>query len=200
MTPYARTDTFVVANAAIFAVMKCPGRCTLKDVRVVEAGGSGTFTLDLYSRAFTGPVTQIEQILNDGTNHTQLVFNTVYGVNVGDILAITGATNGGYNTSHMVTEVIDDFNVVTNQTFVANDVTASATLAIPSSQWPLYKVGATLSGSSSNLIGDPDVDFINTDPQTNLHNRGYPRKLYLKFSEAGTFTVQIRTSEGIAVG
>jgi hypothetical protein len=206
MTPYER-EFRVTATENEIVALDYPGRCRLTRVAVVREGG-GTFTIDLYNRAFTDDAVTITRIIDDGQTKCRLIAPGL-AVRIGDVITVAGASVGGYNTSHRVTAVEpiwDDGTklmtrvdtVVTDQAFSAQATGGTATLAIPAAEQPLYHVCDHITGTDDEDVA-LDVAYMNRDPLLN-RNIGVNRKIYVKFADAATYRVAIRSTTDVVRG
>lgn len=183
----------VVADASKPVAVPCPSKALIHKLRVVK--DTGTFTVTAYNRKFTGPAKAIHRILNDGNTKTKLVFEPgeSHDLRVGDQVTVASSSVAGYNTLHVVTEVVDATTVVTDQAYSANGVGGTATLNIQTAQQALYEVIGNFASASNIARFDAadagDAAFMcNQDPHGPV---GPLKTIYLKFSATGTYWVTI---------
>ena len=201
MTPYEKEFSVTTVGSNQIVALSYPGRCTLDYITIILIGG-GTVTADLFSRAFASPLVAVPVYLitNDGNGYCYVEMNpnSALACKVGDVVVVASSPTSGYNTSHRVLEVVDDFNIVTDQSWTADAVGGTAQVQIPSAEQELYRVFATITGASP-LHANLDITFKNQDALPN-RNIGVNRKLYVKLAATGTYCIAVRSHESIGTG
>ena len=188
------TTQIVVADAANYVQIRLPNRRRV--TRFIVISSTATFTVDLYSRLFTGPAVNIRDITS-GTGGKALI-TTLSSVKlaVGDAVTVASSSVGGYNTTHRVTSIVSATSVLTDQNFSAIGTGGTITLAIPSAEFPLYRLLAQLSGTS-NLATYFDTTgfyFVDQEPRVKNFAGDLSSNLVLKFSATGTYRIAITSA------
>lgn len=198
--PYERIVSVVVDDADLIYPVDFPSNIFLTKIYATrhfagEESVSGSdepeFTIDVYSRAFTRAAQDLVQ-MEDVSDSTGLTFVLPHRLKVGDTVEVTGNANALFDGTHVVTELIDTYRVVTDQvsTGLATGRGGIATLAIPEDQYPNYEVISQQTAVNgvvrwSESHGQP---YENQDPVT---AHGAERMLYFKFSRTGTYLLTI---------
>lgn len=190
--PYERTLTIEVDNAAICYAVDFPSHVNLTKIRALQVGeGAKTnFTLDVYSRAFAETAVVLIQA-EAYSAVTLLTCATKHMLQAGDTITVAGNAQGAMNTSHVVTDVVDPYRVLTDQASpAATGLGGTVTLAIPSTQWAAYEVIAQQTASSGVLRWEstPGIPFVNQDA---IRDHGRNRMIYLKFSGTHTYLITL---------
>ena len=200
-TPYETEQTITTTGSNQIVAIPFPGRIFLDRVAVVKLGG-GTVTITAFNRAFTGPATNIKQIIADSTgDFCNLQFKLPFAVKIGDVITVTNSGISGYNTTHRVTGLPDggnNLNIVTDQAYVGYDTgnTITGQLTIPSGEQSMYTV-LTATGTG-NAVVTPEMPYVNLDPLLNV-NRGINRFIYINFATADTYKLAIRGRDSIGL-
>jgi len=189
------TKRIVVADANVYVPLSIFPRGSINKINVVKVGG-GSFTVDVYNRAFAQAAINIVNITNDGNNKAKIELASEHLAKVGDTLTVASSGVGGYNTAHTVESIVNEFTVVTDQNFVSNVRAAgTATRTVPSASFPIYEVVPQLSGTATirwpTAAVPTDVRYFeNQDVLTKVSCRRNTY-LYLKFSATGTYYLSI---------
>jgi hypothetical protein len=186
-TPYMRVVTIDAAKDVCYPI-DFPSDVALTKVTVTGAKNNG-YKFDLYSRAFTREAKNLVQIQDVG-GAAGLVFAEKHLLKEGDTFTVASNGVGGYNTTHVVVTVVDDYHVISDQVGAATGKGGTATLAIPSDQQPLYEIIPQQTGSSgvARWAEPHGVPFVNQDPRT---PHGAERKVYIKFDTEDVYHVAL---------
>ena len=195
MQVFSQDHLIVVADLTAAATpipINFPGRALLTRVAGYNTDSGAGISIDLYSRAFASGTVPIDRIVDDGNGKVKILTLAPLPVKVGDLLTVASSTVSGYNsaTAHRVTffDKSSDRVIVTGVNFTAEGVGGTVQWTVPTAERLLYKIGSTLTASAGNVISqdyaDTGVPFVNMDP---IVNKGYNRKLHVKFSAAGTY-------------
>lgn len=158
-------QTPVFSGSSIYEI-SCPNRAILTKAVVLNTAGSGTATFTIYNRAFTSAAIDLNSIIASDGNKTTLVstYPDQLPFAVGDTVTVASSSVVGYNTTHVVTERIDQYKVVTDQTYTALGNGGTATLAIPAGHKPLYALAsATAAAGVAVFDGSVWVVLANAD-------------------------------------
>lgn len=185
-----------------------PGRAALQKLAIVRVGG-GMIEVNLYNRDFGSP--DYAGLLREPENHdltgrthippdgskTAFESTTPVLVREGDVMQLRAPGTEYDNLSAEVLSVSANFNTVLLDTpLVAGPrQRATANLAIPLTDHPLYQVLPGQTGSDS-LVYFPEAEggrivFHNRDVQSPTYSLGVIRRIYVQFAEAGTYKVAI---------
>lgn len=158
-------QTPVFSGASIYPI-SCPNRAIISRIVVANTAGSGTATFTLYNRAFTSDV--ITMAGQGSHTNGKVVLRTDYPdvlpFDVGDTVTVASSSVTGYNTTHVITDRIDAYKVVTDQNYTADGIGGTVTLAIPNVHKPLYTI-ATATAVSGVATYEPAVwkALVNAD-------------------------------------
>jgi hypothetical protein len=204
MTPYEREFRIVVANATVYFPLDFPGRGMIHKVACTHEAGSA-FTLDLYSRLFTGVAVNLHKIRSSGGGSPTCVLwcKTAPLVKVNDQIVV--ASSSAYNGNHLVTAITNDDSgqgvlITTATTYTGADgIGGTATPTVEAAHYAAYRVIKQLSGTANVLFPDtavenPAVPFVNQDPRP---AGSVVRRIYAKFSATGTYRLVLGIMEGI---
>jgi len=194
--PYAETQSYhVVSDAAVPVAVPCPAECLIYKIRIVKS--TGTFSVTFYNRAFTSDTVDINRIKDDGNTQAKIYFEAEHDFKKGDQITVASNTTAGYNTVHVVTEVVDGRTVVTDQPYTADGKGGTGKLDIQTANQPLYEVTESLSSDSTAIVRLDYTDItspvimVNQDPDGPA---GKPRYIYALFSATGTYWVTLGTA------
>jgi hypothetical protein len=189
MLPYEKTNLVFESDAGEIHEIPFPTRVSLTKLIVVSAA-EASYDVDLYNRAFTADPVTIASITDDGEGETSIRFLAQHGLMVGDPFVVAGNSVAGYNTTHRVASVEDEYTVVTDQTYTADGTGGTGTLAITGNEQELYRVLATKASASKvvSYISDEGTPFFNHDKPVGGRQ---PRKIYIKFEKADTYRVTL---------
>ena len=178
-------DITITGENGITAVDWYSGTSIRKLIAVNLA--SAQFSMTLYNRAFAFAAAKALVGIRASGSNTLLIFAVPHGLAVGDTL--TAASAGDYNGTHVVTAVINAYEVVTNDTFEGNVDGGTGNLAVPTAQRPLYKVLGTEQSTAGGLLElfDKNHPFINRDPAAGFG----ANKLYISATIAGAYRVTL---------
>ena len=175
-----------------YVEIRFPNHVTITQVNI---GGGGAFNATIYNRALTGSALTVESILEspDGDCWVILRYGVKHNYQVGDTVTIASSAVVGYNTSHVITQIQNSGEFITDQSFSAEDrnSSATATLAMPAATLPKYEV-MPLTAAVSNVVRNTNpYNFVSK--QKDLISVNEPQgKLYLLLSAAGTYYVSLR--------
>lgn len=190
--PIAVEARIVVVTATDQFAVECPPM--LMDLlNIARTDADVSFTVTMHARKLFDPAaspTNIARIENEG-GKVKITPAATFWRKVGDVVTVAGSSVGGYNVSHVVTKVYPSGSFVTDINFVSEtNNNGTVRLDIPAAQRPAWQLGATTTVANSApqaLNGVPFVcqDSPNPDGPT-------PSKIYLTFSEAGTYVLTLR--------
>jgi len=205
-TPYERDFRVTTVGTDEIVELDFPGRCELTRINILREGG-GAIDADFFNRKFTSaakPIINIvEQIGGALDGKTLLRFAAEFGVaRPGDQIAVAASSVAGYNVTHRVEKVSDDKKeVVTDQSFTAEGMGGTATLAVAAADQELYRVLPNIAGASPQSIIPPatgdSIFYVNRDPLANS-NIGIKRKVYLMLNAAATYRVNLTAQLSVA--
>jgi hypothetical protein len=189
MQTYEENFEFTLGAAGFFAA-DWQNNSSLRKIIGLHAAGT-QFTMNIYNRAFTYAAKTLVGVQKDPAGTTCLLSflpPAQHNLRVGDSVTVAATTT--YDGTHVVTKVLNDFQVVTATAHTVDVVGGTAALAIPSAQWPLFKVipeTQSSSGGVLELFQPPGYAVANRDPGTQRHTH----KLYIHCSVAGTYRVSL---------
>ena len=125
-----------------------------------------TVTSDTAPRKDTASVISITSVENPDTSLSTLIkLSALPGdLRVGDVITVSASSVSGYNTNHTVIEITADGELVTDQTWSADDTSGNATIKnwyVPQFH-STFHIPSTQFSSADPIIFDPDtgkVDF-----------------------------------------
>lgn len=188
--PYERIEDFVVADATKVQAMDYPSRVGISKIRITGAK-NGAYNVTVYTRAFSGAAAALKEILNTSIGKTALIFHEPHGAVVGDTITVASNTVVGYNVAHLVQEVIDDYTVVTDQTYTVDGFNGTGTPSIPSARYGNYEFAALKAADTDHVYryDEPHgTPFVNGDPLT---REAQTQKIYFLFSVTDTYRVTV---------
>lgn len=149
MFAYEKSDLYFpgLANGEIVPI-PIPGRMFLQKLNV--AGSIAAYNAFLYNRGFGNPVTGIATITT-AAGKARLTFRYPHRFLIGDRLTVAGTTQAGYHVTHIITHMLSELEVVTDQNYIADATGGTATLII----------GVLTSSSlGGKLVLTTDVDHV----------------------------------------
>lgn len=201
-TPYQTDERITTTATNEVVAIPFPSRCEITKIAI--SSDQAAPTVNFYNRAFTMDPVDIKRMYQNDDGDLQIEFDESNGdrfeqVRVGDQVFVDGTSVGGYNsTQHVVTEVIDAFNIVVATAYSADATGGTCELTIVSGEQNLYRVVPPLTLSSNIIEYYPDSNgedglFINRDVVGNS-NTGLNRFIYARFSAIGTYRVVITSN------
>lgn len=185
-------DTPIFSGASVYEISS-PNRAILTKMVVINTAGTGTATASLYNRAFTSDA--IDLTAQISSDDAKVILKSTYPVMlpfaVGDTVTVASSSVGGYNTSHIITDRIDQYSVKTNQNYSALGSGGTATLAVPAVDKNLYLIAqatavagvAVFEGSSWVVLASADALPKGQSVKTN--------KLYLDAGASGNYRASL---------
>lgn len=208
MTPYSKEFTITTTDANEVVALDYPGRCTIKEIAVMDLSG-GSADAKFYSRAFSrGPI-EIDTVTSEDDQLT-VVLKDFLPVRVGDAVLLS---NTDYDGEHRVVEVVDSPSIspyaltparvlvldpkYAESSISLGDGKPTVTTIVPAAEEPLYCV-ASLTGTGVQKTAAA-FEYINQDPPLK-RNIGTNRRIYVRFTTGSTYRIIIRSAEGIGMG
>jgi hypothetical protein len=128
MFAFEKSDLYFpgLANNEVVPI-PLPGRLFLQKLTVVSS--IATYNAFLYNRAFGNPVAGLSTITNSG-GKAKLLFRYPHRFLIGDRLTVAGTSQAGYHTTHVITHMLSEFEVVTDRDYSVDATGGTATLVI----------------------------------------------------------------------
>lgn len=201
----------VVEDALLTYAVPAPSRTELQKLIAIREESADSlseiddaFTVEVFNRAFLGPAVIVIAVENDGNDKCRVFLEGNPQLKVNDPLVVEGCDVAAYNTTHRVRsieKVAGGYRLTTNRDFTSRGTGGVAQLSIVNEEQELYRVMATIS-SANNFAAYNSGDgvlFENQDPRRH-DGSSHERKIYLRFSAAGTYLVTLgfRSNESLS--
>lgn len=180
-----------VSDAAVPVEIGLPNKTLITLLRVAQVG-AGAYNLTIYNRKFTGNAIAIHRIVDDGNTQAKLHFQAAHELRAGDTVTVSGSSVGGYDTDHVVTEVLDPQTVVTDQAYTADGFGGTGQLDIPAAVQPVFEVVEQQAASSGIVRFNGTRPFANLDVTPTSQNH---HKAYFLFSATGTYDIVVHCGQ-----